>query len=117
LLINSALDGNTACYVGFDHLGNNLYLLNDQSTQLTGPVKPAKGAVPGTGVVENSQCRVTGATSLAVDSGATLTLTIGIEFKAAFAGRKILYAATQTTTGGNSGWQPLGAWTVTSGTP
>ena len=39
-------------------------------------------------------------------------MTLQIQFKAPFAGRRLIYAGTQTTAGANSGWSVLGAVTV-----
>jgi hypothetical protein len=65
-----------------------------------------------TGVVENSQCRINGGTTFATMNGTDLQLTINMILKPGFDGRKILYGAAQTITGGNSGWQVMGVATV-----
>ena len=120
LLINTALDGRNACYLGYERATNLIYLLNDPGSTLLVPgVAPLKaGAVgSGTGSTENQQCKVNGAGSEVVESGATLTLSVNIEFKAAFSGRKIVYNGVQTVSGGNSGWQATGAWNVNVSPP
>ena len=114
ILVNSALDGRNACYLGYDQINNNLYLVSDSGGGLIGGVTPGAGGAPGQGRMENSQCVVLGAGTTVVHSGSGYTLTADLAFKAGFEGRKIIYAATQTTRGENSGWQAIGSWTVTA---
>lgn len=64
--------------------------------------------------MENSQCRVDGAGTTVAESQTTYTLTVDLTYKPAFAGPKVIYAASQTTRGENSGWQATGTWRVTS---
>ncbi len=120
LLINTALDGRNACYLGYERATNLIYLFNDTGTTLLVPgVAPLKtgAAGSGTGSIENQQCRVNGAGSQVVESGATLTLSVNIEFKAGFSGRKTVYTGVQTVGGGNSDWQATGAWNVNVSPP
>lgn len=62
--------------------------------------------------IENSQCRILNSGSSVSDNATEKTLTLNITFKPGFAGPKIVYAATQTKAGGNSGWQAMGVWSV-----
>jgi len=67
----------------------------------------------GAGSVNNSQCTVTGAGSLASGSGNTLTLTLNLSFLPAFAGNRVIYAAARSNGDAlNSGWQAVGSRTV-----
>ena len=106
LLINKDLDGRNACYLGYDHANNLLYLVDDAGGGLLPAVVPNSGA----GATENSQCRVNGYLTTKTESGTDLVLAINLQFMSAFAGRRIVYAATQTTTGANSDWHAIGAW-------
>ena len=108
LLINSSLDGANACYLGYDRVGNVLYLLNDAGTALLNP-----GIVPGSGsgTVENNQCRLNGNGTTMSESGESMTLRVNLTFKPAFRGPRILFNGVQTATG-NSGWGATGAWNV-----
>jgi hypothetical protein len=108
VLINSDLNGNSACYLGYVRATNLLYLVNDTNSQLLGPVSPNSG----TGSAQNSQCILNGAGTTVTSSGTDLILTVNLTFKPAFAGRKILYAAFQDLSSFNTGWQPRGIWTV-----
>lgn len=65
-----------------------------------------------TGTVQNSQCAVNVGTSSAVASGSNYTVTLAVTFKNAYAGAKNVYGYVSTAAGANSGWQPLGTWTV-----
>jgi hypothetical protein len=112
VLINSAVDGRAACYVAYvptSESAGAVYLVDDAGNA-GGPF--AGMALPGTGNVENSQCRLSGAGSFASASGDTLQLTLNIEFKSGFAGNRVFYTAARTKTGRNSGWYPLGTWQV-----
>ena len=103
VLINNALDGRHACYVGYSRPDNVLFLVNDTGDGLLPGL-----ALNGSGAVGNSQCTVTGAGSFASGSGNTLTLTLNVSFNAAFGGNKLLYLAARDSIDNNSGWQTLG---------
>ena len=111
VLINNALDGRQACYVAFQPTGSNAgsVFLVDDAGDAGGPYSGMQ--LPGTGVVNNSQCTITGAGSSAVTGGDTLTLTLAISFAPGFAGNKIFYTAAADAAS-NSGWQPLGTWNI-----
>ena len=108
LLINADLNGNNACYLGYVRATNQLYLVNDASPGLQPPITPNSG----TGSAQNSQCILNGVGTTSNVSGADLTLTISLTFKAPFSGSKVVYAAAQAGGGANTGWQARGVWTV-----
>ncbi len=110
LLINSALDGRNACYVAFMVSNNDLVLVNDAGAA-GGPFVESL-AIPGTGTIGNSQCRIDAAESSVATSGDTLTLSLYLSFTAPFAGDRIIYAAARDNSGNNSGWQPVGTMTL-----
>ena len=112
MLINNALDGRNACYFGFDHAGNYLYLINDVGTTLqTGPIR-LNGAAGAAALVENASCQLVAAGSTFSESGQILTINLNVVFKSSLAGRRLVYAGTQTLQGANSNWQLLGNLTV-----
>ena len=112
ILINSALDGRSACYVGFDHTGNTLGLVRDDGNGLiAGSYIRLNNAPGGSASIENSQCKIVAAGSTYADSGQLLTITLNIQLNPTFTGRRIVYAGVQTTTGGNSGWTAVSAGT------
>jgi len=108
VLINDTLNGNQACYLAYSRAFNTLYLVNDTGTALLLGL-----TLNGAGSVNNSQCTVTGAGSLASGSGNTLTLTLNMSFLSAFAGNRVIYAAARSNGDAfNSGWQAVGSRTV-----
>ena len=108
ILIRDSIDGRSACYMGYDHVNNRLYLLNDTGSALLAAITPGVG----TGTQQNSQCIIYANGSSVTQNGREYSLTVKVFFMPAFAGPKILYAATQTLTGGNSGWQAVGYFIV-----
>lgn len=110
LLINSAVDGFNACYFGFDHAGNFLYIVGDDGNLQVTPVR-LNGAAGGVSAIENSQCRLLAAGSTFTDAGNLLTMTLQLQFKASFAGRRLIFGGAQVP-GGNSGWHLTGSVTV-----
>ena len=103
VLINKALDGRHACFIGYSRPDNMLCLVNDNSDGLLPGL-----LLNGSGAVSNSQCTVTGAGSTAVGRGNTLTLTLNLSFSPAFTGNKLVYIAARDSAENNSGWQTLG---------
>jgi hypothetical protein len=63
------------------------------------------------GTLQNSQCTVSGSGSSATGSGNNLTVSLALGFKSSFAGAKNTYMQVAGT-GGDSGWQQKGTWTV-----
>ncbi|MEZ5402288.1 MAG: PASTA domain-containing protein [Bryobacteraceae bacterium] len=107
-LINTAIDGRSACYVAYYRPGNQIFLYPDN-----GDGNSATSTVlTGSNSLSNSQCAVSAVGSSVTASGPTLTVTLNVTFKAAFAGPKAIWLATQTLTGAVSPWQALGAWVV-----
>ena len=94
--------------MGYDHVNNRLYLLNDTGSALLAAITPGAS----TGTQQNSQCIIYANGSSVTQNGREYSLTVKVFFMPAFAGPKILYAATQTLTGGNSGWQAVGYFVV-----
>ena len=111
VLINADLNGFNSCYFGFDHLGNNLYIVGDDGNLQPTPAR-LNGAAGGAATIENTQCRLISAGSTFTDSGTTLTLTLQLQFKSGFLGRKLIFNGAQTTGGANSGWSVLGSLIV-----
>ena len=108
VLINRALDGRNACYIGYDSV-NNLVVLLDNAGVDAG-VLP----LPSPATLSNGQCTISGAGFSAVKSGNNLTLTIPYTFASAFGGSHILYVAGRDRNGGNSGWSPVGTHAVST---
>jgi hypothetical protein len=117
VLINNYLDGISACYFALAPANSSsgyLYLLDDGG--LGTYVSGSPMFLPSSNSLTNSQCTLNGAGSSISGSGNTLTLTLSITFKAAFAGNRIFYMAARSNTQ-NSGWQALGTWDVPGSSP
>jgi len=93
-----------SCLVYYDRGTNLLNLLDDAGAMwLSAPL--------GSGTLQNSQCAIALASSTAVPSGNTLTLTLAVTFAPKFVGTQtiFMYATNGTQM---SGWQTRGTWMV-----
>ena len=109
VLINTAIDGRSGCYVAFYRPGNQVFLYpdNGEGTQAIGMV------LSGSNSISNSQCVISSQGSSAVTSGAQLTLNLNITFKSGgFSGPKGVWAAVRNGIGQVSSWLAQGAWMV-----
>ena len=109
-LVQTSINGASACYLMYELQNNGLYLTNDAATAWQGPITPGTSAT-----LQNSQCTLTGSASAASGSGATLTVNFGLTFTSAFSGTKNTYMYVSDTYGANSGWQTVGSWVVGAG--
>jgi len=105
ILINDFLDGRNACYVAVVPSAFAVYLVDDAG-DAGGPYQVM--TLPGSATAQNSQCSISGTGSSISGSGTTLTVTLAMTFKAAFAGNKVMYLAAGDVSGANSNWQALG---------
>ena len=108
ILINSAIDGRNACYMGYDHKNNSLFLVADNGTTLLPSIAPGSG----TATQQNSQCIIYAQGSTVQSNGKNYTLSVQVFFMPAFRGQQVVYGASQTIGGGNTGWQAVNAFTV-----
>jgi hypothetical protein len=104
-LVNTFQSVSAACSVTYNRVQNTLWLLTDAGAA------PAGTLTPGSGSQQNSQCTLNGGGSSVSVAGNVLTLNLALTFSVSFSGAKniYLYAAGSA---GNSGWQPMGTWTV-----
>ncbi|SPF54062.1 exported hypothetical protein [Candidatus Sulfopaludibacter sp. SbA4] len=124
VLVNNFIDGRNACYLAFVPSGSltgTLYLVDDGG-DAGGPFAGGMVLPGSTGAIQNSQCVVSAAGSSAafgfseittpsgnIPTGTSLTLTLNITFKSAFAGNRILFVAGRDAAGANNtGWQSVG---------
>lgn len=108
-LINTALDGRSACYLAYYAPANQVFLVPDNGDG----AKAAGMSLSGSNTLSNSQCTVSASGSGVVKSGAQAAVSLNIGFTPSFAGPKIVWMAAQTLGGAQtSTWQALGAWTV-----
>ena len=112
VLINSALDGRTACYFAYVPSSNaNAILLVKDGGDPGGPFSQIT-LNGGNTRASNSQCTIFESGSSASSSGNTLTLTLNIGFNASFAGNKVIYMAGFGAPE-PSGWLTMGVYGVT----
>ena len=96
----------SACLLYYSAAANQINLLSDNGTAW-------QAATMGSATtLQNSQCSVNAATATVSSSGNTLTWSVPMTFKPAYAGAKNVYLHAVDVSGSNSGWQQLGAWTV-----
>ncbi len=107
IVINSSLSGYRGCYLNIDPVSKSLSLLNDDATAWQGPI-----TLPGTSTLKNSQCTLNAGSSGIAVSGDNTTINLALSFSTAFGGPKSVYAYAQALNGLNSGWVPIGNWTV-----
>jgi len=110
VLINSVLDGRSACYLAYVVAAQTLYLVDDAG-DAGGPY--AGSVVLGSAsTVHNSQCAVGLGSALGI--GSTLTLMLNIAFQPGFGGNKVQFVAARDQGTGNTDWQALGVWQAPS---
>lgn len=109
-LINSFLDGRQGCYFAYSRPLHVLYLVNDAGTALLPGLPLAAG-----GSIGNSYCTLSADEFSVAASGSQLALTLNVSFSVGFAGDRVVYVAARDSAGGNSGWQPRGAFRVAGG--
>jgi hypothetical protein len=101
-----ASPASNACLLYYNMAANVINLAQDSGTTWV-------TSTPGTATtLQNSQCSLSVAGTMVTRNGNTLTLTLPITFAAGFAGAKNIYMYAADVSGTNSGWQPLGTWTV-----
>jgi hypothetical protein len=107
LLVNTSVNGATACYMYYQPQGNHLYLSNDAGTAWLTPA-----LTPGVaGTASNSQCTLNAGTSSVSTAGNDLTVNADLTFKSAFVGARNVYLYAAGSSGQNSGWVKEGTWT------
>jgi len=112
VLINNFIDGGRACYLAYVASSGTLVLVDDAG-DAGGPWAGSMILNGTNGAIENKQCQVAGTGSNVGYSANTMTLTMNIAFKGAFAGNRVLYVAGRDRLdGSNTDWQAMGTWTV-----
>jgi len=111
VLINTAIDGRTGCYVAMvpsGPSGGSVFLVDDAGDA----GDPYAGIVlPGNGTASNSQCTIGGPGSFLSGSGNTLAVTLPIAFSVNFTGDRVFFLAARSNAL-NSGWQAVGTVSV-----
>ncbi len=98
-----------SCQLYYQPSVNQVNLLNDAGTSST-------AATPGAATtLQNSQCSINMAATSVTLNGNQLAVNAALTFKSAYAGSKNTYLYVSDVSGVNTGWQPLGTWTIPSG--
>jgi hypothetical protein len=106
LIINSAINGQNACFLSYSRSANSIYLFRDADNSWQPLTLGAAGSV------SNSNCSISGGALSVSASGNALTLSLPITFQAAFGGPKNFYVSATDAGNLSSGWVTAGTWTV-----
>ncbi len=106
LNIGSTAGSAHGCWATYVRASNALFLYNDTSSEMLGPITP--GAIA---TVSNSQCTLSGGGGRVAVAGNSLTVPFAITFTAGFSGTHNIYGLAQSYSGTRSPWQSLGTWT------
>jgi 6-phosphogluconolactonase (cycloisomerase 2 family) len=108
MMVNNTISWTGACGTRYDHVANQLFIINDAGNAWLGPITPGAAAT-----VQNSQCVLNGATSSVVAAGNNLTVNFSVSFLPAFTGNKNIYLfAFDGANNLNSGFTLLGTWNL-----
>jgi len=106
ILINSTLNGASACYIAYSQTYNAIYLVPDSGSGLSAGLTPG-----GSGTVQNTQCQISASgSSVSNDGGDNLTVSVAVTLFPGFQGNQVAYVAAVTNSGVSSGWQRMGTW-------
>jgi hypothetical protein len=105
LEFSSSLTESGACFTVYVVGTNEMYLMNETDSGVSGVIMPGKG-----GSVSNSLCSISDA-GPSTPSGNTLTVRVSIAFSAQFIGTKNVYGLAAGFNGKMSGYQLMGTWT------
>lgn len=106
IMIAPSVANDHVCWIVYDQPGNRITLVRDLLNSGSDSMAPGS-----TSVLQNSQCKITGAGSLVSVSGTTLTLTLPITFSSGYSGNQNIYTEAAETNI-NTGWSQKGSWTV-----
>jgi len=111
VLISSSTNPNNACNLVFDRTANTVALSYD--TAANGASNLTVGSSQ---AVSNSQCTLNGANTTVFTGPTQVVFTLDLAFYSSFFGTKNVYVYASES-GANTGYVPLGTWTVTGGAP
>lgn len=109
ILINSSPTDKGACWMFYDTATNYLWLASDDASSWT------KVYFGSSATAQNSQCTVAGVGSVLQNFGQTgldVNLTIPVTFSGSFSGTKTIYMRATNYAGFDTGFKPVGTWTV-----
>jgi hypothetical protein len=110
-LMNTSINAANGCYVQYTPSTNSMTLENNAGNGSAGTL------TPGSGLVSNGQCTLTGSGTTVNISGSTMTVTYALSFSTSFTGTQNVYLL-DGTANASSGWVQEGTWTpVGTGPP
>ncbi len=111
MLLSTSLSTSNACSMVYDRTRNVVSLAFDN------PANGAASVTPGSPtIVSNAQCSLNGANTTVVIGVTSVVVTVDLTFNANWFGAKNTYLLASETIV-NSGFVPVGSWTVTGGAP
>jgi glycosyl hydrolase family 123 len=108
ILFNTSVSGANACWMYFDPSSRQLTLASDDTSTWSAV------SVNSAGTAQNSQCSIAGSGMALATAGNNVVLTLPVSFKSGFAGAKTIFLRGLNNYGGDTGYQPAGAWTVSA---
>jgi len=105
-LINTSLNGENACYVAFNPVTGQAYLMDNagDGAWLPTPVTVANGSTQGSGSVSNSQCTLYGSGSSYQQTSSQATLTLQFGWLGGFATSPTVAYVGAAISGVGTGW-------------
>lgn len=97
-----------SCAAYYNPSNGRLHLLNDAGSSWL-------SAAIGSGILQNTQCRLDLAATTATINGNTLQLDLAVIFNPSYAGTKTISMLAANPAGRSTGWTPRGSWSVTDG--
>ena len=105
-LIHNAINATGGCYISYIRSANTIYLLRD-ADQAWLPLTPGSSAS-----VQNDNCVLSGTGLSVTGLGNTLTVSLPLTFKSAFAGAKNFYVLVSDTANLTAQWLAVASWRV-----
>jgi parallel beta-helix repeat protein len=109
MLVNTAINGASGCFVEYTRSNNSVVLRDDANTAWSSPMPLGTS-----GTLRNSQCVLDLGLSSSALSGTNLTVNLAVRFTASFTGAKNVYARLQDSVNPGTSWEQKGTWTVSS---
>lgn len=104
VIFGPAVSSVNSCMVLYSPAANIIYLLNDAGTA-------SSRMFPGFGTLSNSQCTIAGTNTLAVRSGDTLTLNLGVTLSSTLSGAQNVFLIAEDNASVSTGWVNEATWT------
>jgi YVTN family beta-propeller protein len=104
VIFNSEIAALNSCAVFYAPANNLVYLIDDAGTG-------SSSLTPGSGMLSNSQCTITGSGTSVVSSGDNLTLNLAVTASSTYTGTQNLFLFGEDNRGAKTGWVREDTWT------